>query len=187
MNCLLKIPTGFHLPAQGWSNPGSRVAVKPQPQWGWAIIETPQGHNPGGVDEDQSHDPRVARHEQPWALFHNPVGIELAKIPMGFHPPAQGWNNPGHCVVMHPQPQRGCVIIRSSHGHNPVGVDKNQSRYPRVAHRSQPWALFRNPFGIEQRKFPMGFRLPSQGSRVVAISGKPSNKPTTLTGLHQPA
>ena len=31
--------------------------------------------------------PRVALAAQPWALLHNPVGIKLCKITMGFYPP----------------------------------------------------------------------------------------------------
>jgi hypothetical protein len=105
MNRPVKIPTGFDPPAQGCSNPGHRVAVMPQPQWGCAIIGTPQGHNPAGVDNHQSHGPRVARSSLPWALLHNPFGIahattstlfrklfgiEQSKIPTEFHSPAHG-------------------------------------------------------------------------------------------------
>jgi len=221
VNRPLKIPTGFRPPAQGWNNPGHRVVMHPQPQRGYIIIIPPHGHNPAGVDDNQSRGPRVARASQPWALCRNPVGLAPMKIPTGFHSPAQGWNNPGYRVAMKPQPQGGCTIIEPPHGHNPGGVDENQSRGPRVARASQPWALFCNPVGIErttipmrlpppaqggnysgyrnsawalfhnpagigQMKIPTEFRPPAQGSGNAATLGKPSNKPTTPTGLRQP-
>jgi hypothetical protein len=193
VNRSLKIPTGFHLPAQGCSNPGHRVVMHPQPQRGCVIIRSSHGHNPVRVDKNQSRDPRVARRSQPWALYRNPVGIAQTtipnpvptqhgggsegrcvnrplKIPTGFHPPAQGCSNPGHRVAVDPQPQWDCAIVSPPQGRNPGGVDDDQSRGPRVARASQPWALFRNPLGIAQ----------------TITLGKLSNKPTTPTGLCHP-
>jgi len=138
VNRSLKIPPGFRSPAQGCSNPGYRVAMNTQPQWGCAIIGRDRGHNPDGVKENRSCGPRVARASQPWALFRNPLGIEQKTIPTRFHPPAQDGNNPGY--------------------RNPVGVYENKSRGPRAAHTSQPWALFCNPFGIAIQR--QGVMLP---------------------------
>ena len=45
--------------------------------------------------------------------------------------------------------------------HNPVGVDNSSFLLPRVARDSQPWALMRNPVGIEFRKTTrLGFIKP---------------------------
>ena len=53
-------------------------------------------------------------------------------------------------------------ISSEDRGRNPVGVDRCHSRLPRVARRSQPRALLRNPVGIEdtrndQTADPSGF------------------------------
>src|SRR5204863_9135546 len=133
VNRPLKIPTGFHPPAQGWNNPGPRVAVNPQPQGGCVIIGAPHGYNPGGVDDNRSHGPRVARTLQPWAACHNPFGIRPR-------------------VAMNPQPQEGCAVIGGPQDHNPGGVDDNESRGPKVTRTAQPWAVYRNPVGIAQTR-----------------------------------
>jgi len=50
------------------------------------------------------------------------------------------------------QPQRGCVKFPPS-SRNPVGVVCLLPRFPRVARSSQPWALCRNPVGIQLWNF----------------------------------
>src|SRR5712691_5773255 len=39
------------------------------------LIDRAVGHNPFRVVIDRTHDPRVARPSQPWALLRNPFGI----------------------------------------------------------------------------------------------------------------
>src|SRR6185436_16502226 len=71
---------------------------------------------------DSATKPRVARNELPWVawpMFHNPNG---------------------GC---------GLVVFPAAAGHNPFRVVLVRARDPRVARSSQPWALLRNPFGIE--------------------------------------
>ena len=63
--------------------------------------------------------PRVASSELPWV------------------------NCVGRC-----QPQRGCGLRCPLNRRNPVGVGRARLPFPRVARRSQPWALSRNPVGI---------------------------------------
>src|SRR5882762_832799 len=48
------------------------------------------------------------------------------------------------------QPQRGCGSGMKAR-HNPVGVETDATRKPRVARSSQPWAGGHNPFGIAER------------------------------------
>src|SRR6266567_2078737 len=67
--------------------------------------------------------PRVARHELPWV-----------DRPRRF------------------QSQRGCVTLLWF-SRNPVGVVPIRAGLPRVARSSQPWALRRNPFGIQLWNF----------------------------------
>ena len=57
---------------------------------------------------------------------------------------------------------RGVVLVFVG-GHNPFRVGIAPARFPRVARRSQPWALLRNPFGI--------LRLPPCLSGVLAHDG----------------
>ena len=56
-------------------------------------------------------------------------------------------------------------------GRNPVGIGENESRIPRVARASQPWAVWQNPVGIKYRKIPTGFRPRAQGWRIAPTLG----------------
>jgi len=67
--------------------------------------------------------PRVARNELPWVkgpMIRNPNGVVARFYSRGHRP----------------QPFQGCLRCRV--------------RFPRVARSSQPWALLRNPFGIQR-------------------------------------
>ena len=57
------------------------------------------------------------------------------------------------------QPQRGCVMRIDQDGRNPVGVDANGDRLPKVA--AQPWAGGRCPFGAKRssRRRSVGVNL----------------------------
>src|SRR5437667_8731967 len=57
--------------------PWVKVAGVSQPQRGCGLVALPLlvGRNPFRVVIDRTHDPRVARSSQPWALLRNPVGI----------------------------------------------------------------------------------------------------------------
>ena len=48
------------------------------------------------------------------------------------------------------QPQRGCALQARPRAATPMGLKPLQSRFPRVARASQPWAFWRNPFGIRR-------------------------------------
>ena len=67
--------------------------------------------------------PRVARNELPWVK-----------------------------VTDNSQPQRGCGMVISpwSSATTLSGLLQCRVRFPRVARSSQPWALLRNPFGIQR-------------------------------------
>src|SRR6266436_6017462 len=74
-----RIPTGFRNKAQGCEGratlgKGGRYFTTPTGlRLGCAAVAV--GHNPFRVVIDQTHDPRVARSSQPWALLRNPFGI----------------------------------------------------------------------------------------------------------------
>src|SRR6266446_8769581 len=62
-------------------------------------------------------------------------------IPKGLLPKAQGCAlraTLGKRPKSFPQPQRGCAMRIDKDGRNPVGVDANGYRLPKVA--AQPWA-----------------------------------------------
>src|SRR6266704_2547719 len=74
-----RIPKGFRNKAQGCEGratlgKGARCFTTPTGLWprcaAVAVI-----HNPFRVVIDRTHDPRVARSSQPWALLRNPFGI----------------------------------------------------------------------------------------------------------------
>ena len=46
------------------------------------------------------------------------------------------------------QPQRGCVLGRTSNCHNRVAVEIHFASYPRVVAPLQPWAELRYPVGV---------------------------------------
>src|SRR5229473_5837662 len=71
----------------------------------------------------------------------NPEGIAASS------PGLRGTSYPGKLRKRSLQPQRGCVYVVTRR-HNPVWVADLRREDPRVARASQPWALFRNPFGI---------------------------------------
>ena len=75
-------------------------------------------------------------------------------IPKGLCPSAQGCEERATlgCCRGDFQPQRGCVKFPPLN-HNPVGVVCLLPRFPRVARSSQPWALCRNPVGIQRWNF----------------------------------
>ena len=72
---------------------------------------------------------------------------------------------------------------------SPVGLKPISDRYPRVGHSSQPWALRRNPVGIEETRLlkpratggsPSG---PGRGAAFSLFSLSPSGKGTCRQGL----
>jgi len=88
--------------------------------------------------------------------------LQASSIPKGLRPPAQGCEERatlGKCSSEIHNPNG--VASGSQNGgqpqcaRNPVGVDNAALRLPRVARGSQPWALMRNPFGIEFRIHPL--------------------------------
>jgi len=101
--------------------------------------------------------------------------LEGSSIPKGLCPPAQGCEERatlGQRCSKIPNPngvESESLARRSpSVGLNPVGVGNSSMRSSRVARSSQPWALLRNPFGIEFRVASfLGFiRLPSRSKDV---------------------
>ena len=93
---------------------------------------------------DSVPQPRVARTALPWESHRmiNPNGVVsscfnstshltplVSPISFGF------FNNP-----------------RRSSGHNPVGVERLNRSFPRVARCAQPWAMGRNPVGVLKSK-----------------------------------
>jgi len=106
-------------------------------------------------------------------LYPQNPRADPAPIPKGLYPPAQGCE-PRATLGKTPgngQPQWGCGHRPDARCRNPVGVDAQFRSSPRVARRSQPWALGRNPFGIQREKSAFGRRnghagrggLPHQG------------------------
>ena len=129
MNCPLKIPTGFHPLAQGWNNPGDRVVGKSQPPWGCVNIGPPPGHNPGGIDDNQSRGPRVARASL-WVAI--PLGLQKRQSPQDFA------CQPKVGTTMGIGTPPGCC------GTIPLGLQKRQSPrdfilQPKVAATRLPW------------------------------------------------
>ena len=86
----------------------------------------------------------------PRAEHYPQLGVQFRIIPKGLRPPAQGCEaraTLGKCVRQWPTPTG--LWPRTEHGsHNPGWVDRQFRSSPRVARRSQPLALCRNPFGI---------------------------------------
>jgi len=84
--------------------------------------------------------------------------LQASSIPKGLRPPAQ-WCEERATLGKHrsgiPNPNgvgsSSQTWRLASMRRNPVGVDNSALRLPRVARGSQPWALMRNPFGIEFR------------------------------------
>src|SRR5439155_27314817 len=80
---------------------------------------------------------------------------QRSQIPTGFRPPAQGCEERGkgpEMNIFNPNgvaTSSGCPSA-SRRARNPVGVENdNAMPYPGLLSESQPWALLRNPFGIE--------------------------------------
>ena len=73
--------------------------------------------------------PRVASNELPWVRSTNAL-----------------------------QPQRGCGRINRSRSESPQPLQGciHRRLFPRVARSSQPWALLRNPFGIQRHALKRG-------------------------------
>src|SRR5207245_7147023 len=63
------------------------------------------------------------------------------------------------------QPQRGCVRRTTNRATTPLGLMHLPPRFPRVARPSQPWAVGRNPFGIQRRADARLVLSPNQNSR----------------------
>ena len=91
--------------------------------------------SPAESQRDSAPKPRVARNELPWVRD-------------------VGESNPERVAA------RGGR--KTQPGHNPVGVVGSWRDLPRVARSSQPWALLRNPFGIEN--------VPACGPKIVHCS-----------------
>jgi len=82
----------------------------------------------------------------------------IRPIPTGLRPPAQGCAaratlGKADGIDLNPN---GVVPRSRGTGHNPVGVGACDDIGPRVARGAQPWALGRNPFGIQERGGPSG-------------------------------
>ena len=83
-----------------------------------------------------------------------------APIPKGLRPPAQGCEPRATLGkrVREGSTPTGLRQCAGDGGRNPVGVDAQFRSSPRVARGSQPWALRRNPFGIQRGKSACGPR-----------------------------
>src|SRR6266566_8025991 len=80
---LERIPKGFRNKAQGCEGratlgKGGRYFTTPTGLRPRCAAVT-SGRNPFRVVIDWTHDPRVARSSQPWALLRNPFGIRLGE------------------------------------------------------------------------------------------------------------
>jgi|SRR6266850_2134063 len=104
--------------------------------------------------------------------------LQGSSIPKGLRPPAQGCEERAtlgeRCWEIHnPNGVATASLVSrlASMSRNPVGVGNSSPRLPRVARDSQPWALRRNPVGIEfANATPLGFIKPhlrSQDARRV--------------------
>ena len=85
--------------------------------------------------------------------YHYPqVWAAFRPIPTGLRPPAQGCEPASYPGCSRPGRfnPNGVAAFRPTHGHNPVGVGRMRAGFPRVARASQPWALGRNPVGIQR-------------------------------------
>src|SRR5213075_696733 len=82
----------------------------------------PFGNSESESQRDSATKPRVARNELPWENAPH----------IGDNPERVVADDNGDRTM--PQPLRGCESFVT---------------FPRVARSSQPWALLRNPFGIE--------------------------------------
>ena len=86
------------------------------------------------------------------------LSIPFHPIPTGLRPPAQGCAARATLgltdeMILNPNGVAACSQRMS---HNPVGVGALDDTGPRVARDAQPWALRRNPFGIQERRGPFG-------------------------------
>ena len=114
----------------------------------------------------------------------------------------RGTSYPGSPSTKHPQPQRGCGPSHHTAArdvrHNPVGVDSNLSRSPKVGAAptlgwwpqslgdcSRPNAIrFHHTITSSRHPgIPTGFRPKAQGCEARATLGKRPKKITTPTGL----
>ena len=86
------------------------------------------------------------------------LSIPFHPIPTGLRPPAQGCAaraTLGTTDGMNLNPN-GVASCSRRMGHNPVGVGALDDIGLRVARGAQPWALGRNPVGIQERRRPTG-------------------------------
>src|SRR5258707_15303406 len=85
----------------------------------------------GESQRDSVLQPRVASSELPWEII-----VQTLTTPSGL-----------------------CLYLSCSRATTPLGLPIPSSPLPRVARCSQPWALFRNPFGIPARPPALEMRV----------------------------
>ena len=84
--------------------------------------------------------------------FHYPqAGSGNRPIPKGLQPPAQGWRPAPTLGVGAQTSATPTGLCRAAHGKDttPLGLTPIPTASPRVARAAQPWALGRNPVGIQ--------------------------------------
>jgi hypothetical protein len=115
-------------------------------------------------------------------------GGVIARAPTGLCP--LGFNSTSHLTPLVSPISFGFFNNpRRSSGHNPVGVERLNRSFPRVARGAQPWAMGRNPVGVLKSKTlapqfrPLNFMGNEQGNAlgwlpfvVKALKGRP-NRP----------
>ncbi len=153
------IPKGLCIKAQGCEERatlGKTCLDRANPE---RVVPLKTGTQTQAMTTHTRHDaPEAWGFRFPWSLS-TLRGIpvrRLARIPTGFRNKAQGCEERatlGQRCSKIPNPNGveapSLRWILTSMGRNPFGVDKSSMLLPRVARSSQPWALLRNPFGIE--------------------------------------
>ena len=120
-------------------------------------LRSPNPRNPKEVRNPKGENGMLPRTEKMWlsAVFS---GTNLAMsgltgpIPKGLSPPAQGCEE--RATLGNPERSfhnpNGVVAGVAGPSRNPVGVGFFARCFPKVARSSQPWALSRNPLGIQK-------------------------------------
>ena len=92
--------------------------------------------------------PRVARNELPWVtadrLVNNPERVVASPATVATR------TFVGSLVAPFVEPETSISQMSVAPRRNPFRVVLLLPRFPRVARSSQPWALLRNPFGIQR-------------------------------------
>ena len=120
-------------------------------------LRNPNPRNPKEVRNPKGEKGMLPRTEKTWlsAVFSgtNPALSGLTgPIPKGLSPPAQGCE--ARATLGNPERSflnpNGVVARVADPSRNPVGVGIFARCFPKVARPSQPWALSRNPVGIQK-------------------------------------